>query len=137
MCASAQANRTQIGNSTGMQLNRTFTDKASGKDVKRPQLEALLGFVRDVDVFFVHSMDRLARNLDDLRRIVKDLTGRGVRIEFVKEVLCSPGMIHQWLHCFSACWVLSQNLNDLLSKSGKKRGLPWQRLVLFSLNSYH
>lgn len=36
-------------------------------------------------------MDRLARNLDDLRRIVKDLTGRGVRIEFVKEALVFTG----------------------------------------------
>jgi DNA invertase Pin-like site-specific DNA recombinase len=39
----------------------------------------------------VHSMDRLARNLDDLRRIVQTLTGRGVRIEFVKEHLSFTG----------------------------------------------
>ena len=35
----------------------------------------------------VHSMDRLARNLDDLRRIVQQLTRHGARIEFVKEPL--------------------------------------------------
>jgi DNA invertase Pin-like site-specific DNA recombinase len=35
----------------------------------------------------VHSMDRLARNLDDLRRFVRQLTRRGIRIEFVKECL--------------------------------------------------
>ena len=35
----------------------------------------------------VHSMDRLARNLDDLRRLVQQLTQRGIRIEFVKECL--------------------------------------------------
>ena len=39
----------------------------------------------------VHSMDRLARNLDDLRRIVQSLTKRGVRIEFVKERLVFTG----------------------------------------------
>jgi len=39
----------------------------------------------------VHSMDRLARNLDDLRRLVQQLTGRGVRIEFVKEHLTFTG----------------------------------------------
>jgi len=39
----------------------------------------------------VHSMDRLARNLDDLRRMVQQLTGRGVRIEFVKESLAFTG----------------------------------------------
>ena len=36
-------------------------------------------------------MDRLARNMDDLRRIVGTLTGRGVRIEFVKENLTFTG----------------------------------------------
>ena len=39
----------------------------------------------------VHSMDRLARNLDDLRRLVQRLTQRGVRIEFVKEHLTFTG----------------------------------------------
>jgi hypothetical protein len=62
-----------------------FTDKASGKDTQRPELEALLAFVREGDTVVVHSMDRLARNLDDLRRLVQKLTKRGVRIEFVKE----------------------------------------------------
>jgi DNA invertase Pin-like site-specific DNA recombinase len=36
-------------------------------------------------------MDRLARNLDDLRRIVQNLTGRGIRVEFVKEGLNFTG----------------------------------------------
>jgi DNA invertase Pin-like site-specific DNA recombinase len=68
-----------------------FTDKASGKDTQRPQLEALLGFVREGDTVVVHSMDRLARNLDDLRRLVQKLTQRGVRIEFLKEGLVFTG----------------------------------------------
>src|SRR5918911_1714011 len=75
----------------GIALDRTFTDKASGRDTKRPQLELLLSFVRAGDTVIVHSMDRLARNLDDLRRIVQTLTGRGVRIEFVKENLSFTG----------------------------------------------
>lgn len=68
-------------------VDRVFTDKASGKDTRRPQLEALLSFVREGDTVVVHSMDRLARNLDDLRRIVQTLTNRGIKIEFVKEGL--------------------------------------------------
>jgi DNA invertase Pin-like site-specific DNA recombinase len=75
----------------GIQLDKTFTDKASGKDTKRPQLELMLSFVRSGDTVIVHSMDRLARNLDDLRRIVQTLTGKGVRIEFVKEHLTFTG----------------------------------------------
>lgn len=75
----------------GVAVDRTFTDTASGKDVIRPALESLIGFVRQGDIVVVHSMDRLARNLDDLRRIVQGLTGRGVRVEFVKEGLTFTG----------------------------------------------
>lgn len=71
----------------GVELDKRFTDKASGKDTKRPQLQAALDYLRDGDVLVVHSMDRLARNLDDLRKIVMGLTGRGVVVEFVKEHL--------------------------------------------------
>ena len=51
----------------GIAVDRTFTDSASGKDTQRPQLVALLGFVWAGDTVVTHSMDRLARNLDDLR----------------------------------------------------------------------
>jgi DNA invertase Pin-like site-specific DNA recombinase len=75
----------------GLVLDKKFTDKASGKDVKRPQLEAMQSFVREGDTVFCHSMDRLARNLDDLRRIVLGLTERGVHIIIVKENLTFTG----------------------------------------------
>jgi DNA invertase Pin-like site-specific DNA recombinase len=75
----------------GVQVARVFTDKASGKDTQRPELERLLAFVREGDTVVVHSMDRLARNLDDLRRVVHGLTERGVRMEFVKESLTFTG----------------------------------------------
>lgn len=71
----------------GLDLDKRFIDKASGKDTKRPQLQAALDYLRDGDVLIVHSLDRLARNLDDLRRIVTELTQRGVVVEFVKEHL--------------------------------------------------
>lgn len=74
-----------------VQVSKTFIDKASGKDIKRPQFEALMSFVRTGDIVVVHSMDRLARNLDDLRSIVQTLTQRGIRIEFVKESLKFSG----------------------------------------------
>jgi DNA invertase Pin-like site-specific DNA recombinase len=75
----------------GIPVERTFTDKASGKDTARPQLDELLAYVRDGDTVIVHSMDRLARNLDDLRRLVRTLTTKGVRVEFVKEGLTFTG----------------------------------------------
>lgn len=74
-----------------VEVSKVFTDKASGKDTERPALDELLSFVREGDTVVVHSMDRLARNLDDLRRLVQQLTKRGVRIEFVKECLTFTG----------------------------------------------
>lgn len=75
----------------GILLDRVFEDKASGKDTKRPALRDLLQFVREGDTVIVHSMDRLARNLDDLRRIVKELTQKGVKVKFIKESLTFTG----------------------------------------------
>jgi len=75
----------------GVQLDRVFEDKLSGKDTARPQLEAMMSYLREGDTLVVHSMDRLARNLDDLRALVAMLTKRGVKVEFVKEQLSFSG----------------------------------------------
>lgn len=75
----------------GVQLDKVFTDQASGKDTNRPQLALMLEFVREDDKVYVHSMDRLARNLDDLRRLVSKLTEKGVTIHFLKEGLTFTG----------------------------------------------
>ena len=75
----------------GVDTDRVFTDHASGKNSDRPGLIELLAFVREGDRVVVHSMDRLARNVDDLRRLVQELTGRGVQVEFLKEALTFAG----------------------------------------------
>lgn len=71
----------------GIELNKVFTDHASGKDTARPELQACLDYVREGDTLVVHSMDRLARSLVDLRQTVDKLTARGVAVQFVKEHL--------------------------------------------------
>ncbi|GBG36848.1 recombinase family protein [Mycobacterium montefiorense] len=75
----------------GVELDKMFVDKASGKDTQRPQLAACLDYIREGDILVVHSMDRLARNLEDLRRIVRELTCQGVKVQFVKENLTFAG----------------------------------------------
>ena len=70
-----------------IELHRTFIDKCSGKDTHRPELNTMLEFVRDGDCVYIHSMDRLARNLLDLKNIVLNLTQKGVKVIFVKENL--------------------------------------------------
>ena len=72
-------------------LDKVFEDKASGKDTQRPQLTACLEYLREGDTLHIHSMDRLARNLDDLRKLVKGLIARGVAVRFEKESLTFTG----------------------------------------------
>ncbi|SRR6266487_27723 len=73
------------------EADRIFTDRASGKDTDRPQLQAMLAYAREGDTIVVHSMDRLARNLDDLRQMVNSQTKRGIRVQFIKEGLVFTG----------------------------------------------
>jgi len=75
----------------GIELDRIFEEKLSGKDMARPQLETMLTYLREGETLVVHSMDRLSRNLDDLRSLVATLTKRGIKIEFVKENLSFSG----------------------------------------------
>ena len=74
-----------------VQLGKQFVEKASGKDTERPQPDAMVSFACEGDTVVVHSMDRLARNLDELRRLVRQFTKRDIRIEFVKECLTFTG----------------------------------------------
>ena len=75
----------------GIPVDKTFTDKAPGKDTERPELRAMMDYVREGDTVIVHSMDRLARNLVDLRQLVKALTARDVKVTFMKEGLTFTG----------------------------------------------
>jgi DNA invertase Pin-like site-specific DNA recombinase len=75
----------------GVTLDVIFEDKASGKDTNRPELQAALKYVRTGDTVVVHSMDRLARNLGDLLKTIKELNARSVAVEFAKEHLTFTG----------------------------------------------
>lgn len=61
-----------------IQIDKSFEDKASGKDTQRPQLQSAIEYCREGDTLVVHSMDRLARSLVDMRRLVKDLDRKSV-----------------------------------------------------------
>ncbi len=76
---------------TDFNLDKVFTDKASGKDTDRPQLQAALAHLREGDTFIIYSMDRLSRSLTDLINTVKSLTAKGVKVQFIKEALTFTG----------------------------------------------
>lgn len=75
----------------GIALDKVFTDKVSGATTDRPQLLAMLDYVREGDTIIVHSIDRLARSLADLLSLVESLTTKGVAVRFHKEQLHFTG----------------------------------------------
>lgn len=73
----------------GLELDRVYVDRASGKDTARPELQRLLNDAELLGALnatvYVHSMDRLARSLADLLGLVKTLTSKGLKVKFIKE----------------------------------------------------
>ncbi len=112
----------------GFTLDKRFVDKASGKDLHRPQLEQLTGYVREGDTVICHSMDRLARNLDDLRKVVLGFTDRGVHVRFEKENLTFTGedspMSHLLLNVMGA---FAQFERDLI-RERQREGIALAKL---------
>ena len=107
--------QTDLRQLDGVETDKLFTDKASGKDTNRPQLTAMLGFVREGDTIVCHAMDRLARNLDDLRRLVLDLVKRGVHVRFIKESLTFTGEDSPMAHLLlSVIGAVAQFERDLI-----------------------
>ena len=62
-----------------------FLDKLSGKNTKRPQLQAMLEYVREGDTVVIESLSRLGRSVKDLIEINEELTKKGVALESKKE----------------------------------------------------
>lgn len=85
----------------GMTFDKTFTEKASGANANRPELELMLDYIRDGDHVYVHAIDRLARSLVDLNVIVSKAIAKGATVHFETEQLVFDGSnenIHQTLH---------------------------------------
>ena len=72
---------------TGIEFDKIFDDKASGKNTERQGLKDMLDYVREGDTVHVHSIDRLGRSLIDLKTLVTQLNDKDVAVHFHKEKL--------------------------------------------------
>lgn len=86
-CRVSTADQNEVRQLADIKLHKIFTDKASGGTTNRPALQDCLSYLRAGDTLHVHSIDRLARNLVDLQRIVNSLLDRGISVFFHKENL--------------------------------------------------
>ena len=71
----------------GMALEKVFEEKVSARTADRPKLNELLDYIREGDEVVVHDISRLARNMEDLHRLVRQITDKGCTLRFVKENL--------------------------------------------------
>ncbi len=69
----------------GITIDKLYEEKISGKNTDRPQLKAMLQYVREGDTVYAESFSRLARSTRDLLEIVEDLTSKGVQFVSLKE----------------------------------------------------
>ena len=65
----------------GVSVTRVFSDKASGQNADRPQLKAMLDYIRDGDIVVVTELDRLGRNNKDLTDIMNEIQQKGATLE--------------------------------------------------------
>ncbi len=71
----------------GIELDKSFEDKCSGRTFDRPRLEECLAYLREGDTFYVHSIDRLGRSIRELLNLIEKILAKGVTIVFVKEAM--------------------------------------------------
>ena len=67
------------------QVDRIFSEKLSGANTDRPQLKAMLDYVREGDTLYIESISRLGRSAKDLLNIIDTLTTKGVTLISHKE----------------------------------------------------
>ena len=68
-------------------VEKVFVDRMSGKSADRPELKAMMAFVRQGDTVVVESISRFARNTKDLLELVEQLTAKGVEFISKKEAI--------------------------------------------------
>jgi DNA invertase Pin-like site-specific DNA recombinase len=118
----------------GMQFDKVFEDKCSGKDAERPGLKELIEYARQGDEIYVHDISRMARNTADLLKLVEQFTLQGISLSFVKENLVFSGdsnpMNDLMLTLLGAIYQFERNMIldrqregiELAKKQGKFKG---------------
>ena len=114
-------------------IEKEYIEKVSGKDMNRPQLKEMLGYVRQGDVIYIESISRLARNTLDFLNIVEQITKKGVALISLKEEInTSTPQGKFMLSVFAALSQLERDTIkerqregiDLALKEGRAYGRP-------------
>lgn len=120
----------------GIKLDKEFVDTMTGSTMDRKNLIACLAYIREGDTLVVDSIDRLARNLQDLQEMVNSLVKKGISVRFIKENLTFTGkedaLANLMLQMMGAFAEFERNMIkarqregiDAAKKAGKHLGRP-------------
>ena len=99
------------------QVDRIFSEKLSGANADRPQLKAMLDYVREGDTLYVESISRLGRSTRDLLNIIDTLTDKGVTLVSHKENIDTDTPTGKFmLTVFAALSQLEREQSALISE---------------------
>lgn len=88
---------------TSAGASRVFAEAVSGKKASRPELDAMLDYLREGDTVLVSSLDRMGRTMTDLVTIVNGLAERGVNFKSIREGIDTSGAAGRMVfHVFAA-----------------------------------
>ena len=117
----------------GIHIDKYYEEHVSGKNTNRPQLKAMLDYVREGDTVYIESISRLARNTRDFLNIVESLQQKKVNLVSLKESIDTSTPTGKFmLSVFAALYQLErENIMerqregiDLALKEGRPYGRP-------------
>ena len=77
----------QLESLKGYDIDRWYTEKVSGKDLNRPELQKMLDFAREGDTIYIHDFSRISRSVKALLSLIDTLEAKKVHLVSVKESL--------------------------------------------------
>lgn len=81
----SELRQTELANQLGVEKERIYIDKQSGKNAERQALKSMIEFAREGDIVYTESISRIARNTKDLLQIVEQLNQKKVEFVSLKE----------------------------------------------------
>lgn len=121
-------------------IEKIFSEKISGKDTNRPQLQAMLDFISEGDVVYVSEISRLARSTMDLYDISMKIRNKGAELKSLKEEIDLSSATGKLT--FGIMAVIAQFERDLLKerqmegiRAAQARGKTWGAKPKYGTNA--
>lgn len=110
-------------------IDKTFTEKVSGKDTNRPEFQKMLEYVREGDVVYFESFSRISRSLPDLLNTLDYFDKKGVAFVSLKENIDTSGATGKLIvSVLGAISAYEREINAERRAAGFKKALEEERV---------